>query len=1314
MELRTKEKEALDRLWTLWSKTPDTELEATLPTLDYTRFLNAIKHLRSLGLKEEPQEVKLNIMLPNHLRFTLVGEAVIQAYCRDNTLQGKPFHVLLKDKHILGNTDVDLRDYDVRIKIRREQTVPLDDPRVAQALAKWSTIPKTFRYMTRIRFSSTKYLGIVFDASFVKQSKLDTRGSYIPALTFLAAEITRQPIRYEMEVEATGTATQASLLTGIVHVLRGIQKSYVLVRREVREHVLTQLYTQTQTPRGKFPGPKSVTLTREHMGLTTEPDTPNIRYGDYNITDKADGSRALLVVARNGHIYLVDNRETVYATNRRLDAESTAEFGGAILDGEWVTHDKTGKSINHYYAFDIFNGRKGEDVTARPFLVRAETGATRLAALTDAVGTISKAMETVAHIPDDQKLKIDMKTFQTTADPTDPVGIFHIAAEVLDRVAATAPYHTDGLIFTPNAMPMMKFGTWKSQLKWKPASQNSVDFLVITEKELDKAGRPTQVDAKIPRDNGSEIVISKALGLFVASSADPALEDPRDTVLNNRPYPSARGNGYRKTIFSPEPPDPMAAVCYVAINAGAIDAAGASAATSTLRLGNSDDSIACVGSGDPIRSHTIVEMVYHPERAEGWRWEPMRVRWDKTEQFHNGDMSAMNNERVANDIWKSIHEPVTEYMIRNGSITQERMEATGAAAGTGTYYKRKPSQRDLFKVRGLADFHNQYVKTLILLSKTIRAGSAVLDMSVGQAGDLHKWIHARVGWVLGCDIALTGLTDNKNGAYRRYLEQKSRHRVPPMLFVQADSTKPYADGSAGITPLDRTLLRTLWGENEESAPPAALELRGRASKDRFDVASLMFTLHYFFEDVGKVNGWLKNLASTVKVGGFFVGCCFDGDEVLRLLRQTPVGGVKRGVEDETDVWTIKRLYEDDMVTLPTTDAGVGKAIDVNFASIGAAHTEYLVSFPYLTKRLADIGFELLTPAECGDLGLQDSTNLFRKSYDMAAAAGYNYPMSETLKDFSFLNRWFIFRRKSVGKRGEGEIVGEPLLPLASEELSLVDAPPVSLASFAPDVVQEASAAPALDLVEAGDAESSVTAPTLELVEPSSSSEAGASATEASAAESSAAASAAASGTEASAGPIFQFYHRSAQKDDFKRKDPHWRRHLSTYAPFNFVDKDTPSVTYPTFEAVLGAEKFKVATNKKELGPQLFGSLGTIHQSVVTRLAAASKQPIDKQTDLLEEQGDAQRDAQKAVRMKDVGAKWTGKLWDSAAPGIMTTYLRQRLEKDEHFRRILKDVKAVNGVLVYHGGGDLGGKVSDDTVTGENQYGKALMSLFPLL
>jgi len=471
----------------------------------------------------------------------------------------------------------------------------------------------------------------------------------------------------------------------------------------------------------------------------------------------------------------------------------------------------------------------------------------------------------------------------------------------------------------------------------------------------------------------------------------------------------------------------------------------------------------------------------------------------------------------------------------------------------------------------------------------------------------------------------------------------------------------------------------------------------------------MFTLHYFFEDLTKVNGWLKNLANSVKIGGYFVGCCFDGDEVLRLLKDTAVGGVKRGVEEETDVWTIKRLYEGDEVALPPTDASVGKAIDVNFASIGAAHTEYLVSFPYLTKRLADIGFELLNPAECAEMGLVDSTNLFKKSYEMALAAGYNFQMSDPLKEFSFLNRWFIFKRKSLRRKGEGEGEGlllEEVATASSASAASASSASASSASSAveelPLVLQEsevelplvdAEVAPVgtLDLIEA-----EAPAAALELVEASSSS------------------SSSSAAAEAATGPIFQFYHRSAQKDDFKRKDPHWRRYLSTFAPFNFQDKDTPTIIYPTFEAVLGAEKFKVATNRKELGPQLFGSLGSLHQSVATKLAAVSKQSIDKQTEVLEEQGDAQRDAQKAVRMKEVGAKWNPKLWEAAAPGIMTTYLRQRLEKDEHFRAILKEVKAAKGTLVYSGGGDLGGKVSGETVTGENMYGKALMSLFPLL
>ena len=104
LELQAAEKAAIDSLWAAWeaSDKMNTEIEASLKTLDYSGFVNIIRHLRQIGLKEEPQIPKLNIMVAGNLRFTLLGEGVIQAYCRDNTLKGKPFHVVLKEK--IGKT----------------------------------------------------------------------------------------------------------------------------------------------------------------------------------------------------------------------------------------------------------------------------------------------------------------------------------------------------------------------------------------------------------------------------------------------------------------------------------------------------------------------------------------------------------------------------------------------------------------------------------------------------------------------------------------------------------------------------------------------------------------------------------------------------------------------------------------------------------------------------------------------------------------------------------------------------------------------------------------------------------------------------------------------------------------------------------------------------------------------------------------------------------------------------------------------------------------------------------------------------------
>lgn len=1295
LELRSSDVGVIDTLWKTWESTTEFELEATFKQLDYTNFLNVVKYLRTYGLTEEPQPPKLNIMVSGGLRFTIVGEGAIQAYCNDNTIRGKVYHVILKEKrHAAGATDVDLNEYGVRIKIRRELPLAKDDPRVMEAVAKWMTLPKSFRYIQRFSFTSLHHKGIVFDASFLRENKKDARGNYIQTTTFQGANITKQPVHYEVEVEALRGSLQKSLMFGIVTVLRGIQRSYVLVRESVKKQVVEQLVLQTQTPKGGFPGSQPVTLRKEHIAPEQNSTVPNIRFEDYNVTDKADGLRTLMIVAQDGKIFMVDRNLNVYGTDRRLASGAVDEWAGAVLDGEWITTNADNKPMSRFYAFDIFNGRRGEDVSRRPFLIRStEPVVTRLAAMTETVAALNNAEYTVAAIPKHHSVTIMMKTFQTSASGV-PEEIFREASSVLDRLTSTRPYHTDGLIFTPNNSPLPRnVNTWNAQFKWKPASMNSVDFLVITEKDRDSEGRATTTDAVSTRfrEDTQQMVRYKTLRLHVGSADDPAFLDPRDTILNMKPYPSSkervRGQ-YRPVEFAPQPPDPMGAVCYVAIDAGATDAAGAAPAA---RIGSSDDTIYCVESGDPISNQTIVEMVYDPSKPAGWRWSPMRVRWDKTEKFARRQIGGtLNSEDVANDVWLSIHDPITETMIRTGSMT-EAVEEGGAAATNQMYYQRRAPQRDLRKVSGLADFHNRYIKEGILLARTLTAGGSILDMSVGQAGDIHKWIRSKAKFVLGCDIALTGITDNKNGAYRRYLDQLIQSRgspLPKMVFVQADSAVHYADGSAGQTPLDRTLLRTLWGDAEgSSVPPFALELRGMAAAG-FDVASLMFTLHYFFKDVSTLNGLLRNISESLKVGGYFVGCCFDGDKVVSLLSDVTTGGTKRGTEGAYDLWTITKQYEDTLVALADDESGLGKPIDVNIISIGESYTEYLVSWNYFVRRMGEIGMELLNPEELVTLGLQHSTSLFSTSYDMALAAGRNYTMSSALRTFSFLNRWFIFRRRSTGSS-----VANTPAPI-SLPAPIVPVPDATDTTAAEAPAAETAAEPAAEEAAAEEADA-------EPIDEAALSEA-----------------VAAPVLRVATGAAYPFYHKSVAKDDLKIKDKNWKRYISTFTPFAFRDVRNPSVTYPSLEAVLGAAKYQHATNKPELGAQLFSTVGNIHQSILEeqRKLTDGKRTLtaEEEATFMESEGTQLRNAQKPTEIRKTGAKFDVDKWNAVAESVLNDYLRQRFEGDPQFKKILEAAATLNGRLVYavpNSTSELCGKVSDSgDIEGLNLYGRALMRL----
>ena len=69
------------------------------------------------------------------------------------------------------------------------------------------------------------------------------------------------------------------------------------------------------------------------------------------MTDKADGERRILYISNEGRVYLISTKLELQYTGTYVTNEL---LYGIILDGEYITHDKSGNKINMYAAFDVY------------------------------------------------------------------------------------------------------------------------------------------------------------------------------------------------------------------------------------------------------------------------------------------------------------------------------------------------------------------------------------------------------------------------------------------------------------------------------------------------------------------------------------------------------------------------------------------------------------------------------------------------------------------------------------------------------------------------------------------------------------------------------------------------------------------------------------------------------------------------------------------------------------------------------------------------------------------------------------------------
>jgi hypothetical protein len=797
-----------------------------------------------------------------------------------------------------------------------------------------------------------------------------------------------------------------------------------------------------------FIGPGSITLQREHILEKKDGSLYGNVLNNYTVTDKADGARKLLFIHEDGRIFLIDNNFNVEFTGMKTEEKT---IFNSILDGEHIKTDKNGNPLNLYAAFDVYyiNKRSYREKMFYPEVEGDLENNFRLPLLQQLVGLLKpssivgekKIINWKEQINEKgEKFWFDIKSGQITKNKpiieyscklviqckqfevvSPSKNIFECCSNILKKVQDHLfKYETDGLIFTPTNTGVggsghglvgpLNLGTWELSFKWKPVEQNTIDFLVTVKKDKTGKDEVLHIFQDGINTTGSQIIDQyKTLELMCGySEKDDGFMNPYQDMLNdNIPQPYTKISTNKKSDYRPElfiPSDPYDVNAYI----------------SKIKLHNDGSNLFMTSEeGDYFEDLNIVEFRYDMTRPIDMRWIPLRVRYDKTQKLKNGENQFGNAYRVANSNWRSLHYPVTMDMITTGENIPDLIEEEGV------YYKSNNENN----TQGLRDFHNLFVKKKLILGVSNR-DDTLIDYAVGMAGDLAKWTASKLSFVFGIDVSHQNIHNKKRGACARYLNlRRDNNAMPAALFVVGDSG------------LNIRELKAFTGDSNSKDKMVANAIFGKGSKDPtvigkgtvarygigehgFNISSCQFALHYFFENAIKLHGFLRNLSECTKINGYFIGTCYDGKSIFKMLNKKKDGESVTFMADDYNghrvkICEINKKYND--TGFPDDETSLGYPIDVYQESINNVAREYLVNFNYFIEVLSNYGFVLITKDEALQMELPNNSGLFSELYeDMKNEIKRNPQreshykdapfMSSIEKSLSFLNRYFVFKK----------------------------------------------------------------------------------------------------------------------------------------------------------------------------------------------------------------------------------------------------------------------------------------------------------------
>ncbi len=880
-----------------------------------------------------------------------------------------------------------------------------------------------------------------------------------------------------------------------------------------------------------FMSPKVVSISMDDV----RPENPNSIISDYSVTEKADGVGMLLFkiglsdltyedskryIDYKNRIYLIDSNMNVINTGIQLNDEF--EIKGCILiNGEYLRYGRGEIAskrpiINKYGIFDTYI-YDNKDICNLPLITNDNVN-TRLSYANKFIDLLNKYTK-----HNETNIDIFVKEFLIS---TNISTIFDKTKLIWNKYkAGLTNYKLDGTIYTPIYAPvgfkdndynydLNIANTWKMNLKWKPAEDNTIDFLVKFEKE-DVAS----LGSRVLKQDKIKTIISRNQSVIETKKYKIGnLFNGGQEVIKTNPCSNKENErkiGPQKPILF-KPKHPLDEDIYFGYFPCDFQ-------TNKLIVSDLE--------GEVVQDNTIVEVSYTGfdnklndyEQNKNLRWKILRTRHDKTFSYRLGlleqkkafdmiqnairlvnnnvnlndnqmrlfdkvlkyirdipqvkssinninsnfdifkrniktisdkiqnpsdinidKMNFGNNINIAENIWMSIHNPVTEEIITTGqnipTIPDEEDK----------YYVKSYQQqhRDKSITISLQDFHNKFIKNKLLIGSVVnylRSGDikhiSLLDLACGKGGDISKWRDNEIDICVGIDSVKNNIYDENDGACERHQFYKNQKiykgKMPDIHFLVGDVSKTFDDESAFSDLQSKILYKKLWYPD--------VELNTRFKDKGFNIISIMFALHYFFQNKSSLNNLINNISKNLKKGGFLIGCCFDGARVFELLKDLPYKADHKINLSGKNILRIIKNYIVEDNKFKDDETSISLPIGVYIYAIGKVHEEFLVNFKYFASELEKVGIHQVKENELKEMNLPTYSNTSYASFEDAYKFMYknyaNEPLTQDIiknmtdeeKKVSFLNNYFIFRKETETESLINRIVNTITIKLQSRK-----------------------------------------------------------------------------------------------------------------------------------------------------------------------------------------------------------------------------------------------------------------------------------------